>query len=70
MERSDALLVVGTSLEVFSAFRFVHAANAQGKPIAIINFGETRAERAHLPGIEYKSDANCGELLQAVAQRF
>lgn len=62
----DALLVVGTSLEVFSAFRFVHRAAIQRNlPIAIINYGATRAERQQLPNIVYKSEAHCGELLQA-----
>jgi NAD-dependent SIR2 family protein deacetylase len=70
VENSDALLVVGTSLEVFSAYRFVRAANKAGKPIAIVNFGETRAERDGLAGIRYKSDANCAELLRAVAENF
>lgn len=70
MEHSDALLVVGTSLEVFSAYRFVHTASKQGKPIAIVNYGETRAEREGLKGIAYKSEANCADLLQAVASNF
>lgn len=41
---SDALLVVGSSLMVFSGFRFVRQAHAAGKPIAILNRGKTRAD--------------------------
>lgn len=55
---------MGTSLEVFSAFRFVNRANARQVPIAIINFGQTRAERQQLPMIRYKSEANCALLLE------
>ncbi len=41
---SDALLVVGSSLMVFSGFRFVRQARAAGKTIAILNRGKTRAD--------------------------
>jgi NAD-dependent SIR2 family protein deacetylase len=44
LERSDALLVVGSSLMVFSGYRFCRHAQALGKPIAIINPGVTRAD--------------------------
>lgn len=104
------MLVVGTSLEVYSAYRFVnHAAAANKKqieelnsnlgdnhdnrsdnsesksrddsdndngnvsfqyPIAICNIGETRAERMKLPGIMFKSEANCANILKAVVDRL
>lgn len=41
---SDALLVVGSSLMVFSGFRFVRQAHQAGKTIAILNRGKTRAD--------------------------
>ncbi len=44
MERADALLVVGSSLMVYSGFRFCRLAQAAGKPIAAINLGRTRAD--------------------------
>ena len=44
MEAADALLVVGSSLMVFSGFRFCRIAAASGKPIAAINLGVTRAD--------------------------
>jgi NAD-dependent SIR2 family protein deacetylase len=44
MEAADALLVVGSSLMVFSGFRFCRMAAASGKPIAAINQGITRAD--------------------------
>ena len=42
--KADALLVVGSSLMVYSGFRFVEAAAAAGKPIAAVNLGRTRAD--------------------------
>ena len=44
MEHADALLVVGSSLMVFSGYRFCKLAAAAGKPIAAINLGKTRAD--------------------------
>lgn len=44
LQRSDALLVVGSSLMVFSGYRFARSACANGKPIAILNRGTTRAD--------------------------
>jgi len=44
LDRSDAMLVVGTSLMVYSGFRFVQAAARAGKPIAAVNIGRTRAD--------------------------
>jgi NAD-dependent SIR2 family protein deacetylase len=44
LEQSDALVAVGTSLQVYSGFRFCRLAAKQGKPIAIINPGHTRAD--------------------------
>lgn len=44
MEQADALLVVGSSLMVFSGFRFCRLAAQAGKPVVAINVGKTRAD--------------------------
>jgi len=44
LEQADAMLVAGSSLMVFSGFRFVNAAAKAGKPIAAVNMGRTRAD--------------------------
>jgi NAD-dependent SIR2 family protein deacetylase len=44
LRRSDALLVVGSSLMVLSGYRFAQAMADIGKPIAAINVGRTRAD--------------------------
>ncbi|KAK3277860.1 NAD-dependent protein deacetylase srt2, partial [Cymbomonas tetramitiformis] len=45
VQGSDALLVVGSSLMVFSAFRLARAATENSIPLAILNIGETRADQ-------------------------
>lgn len=44
LQQGDALLVVGSSLAVFSGFRFVRRASELGFPIGLINLGSSRAE--------------------------
>jgi NAD-dependent deacetylase sirtuin 4 len=44
VDQAEALLVVGSSLTVFSGFRFVHGAATRGMPVAIVNLGTTRAD--------------------------
>ena len=44
LDEADAMLVVGSSLMVYSGFRFVQRAAGAGKPVAAINLGRTRAD--------------------------
>jgi NAD-dependent SIR2 family protein deacetylase len=44
VERADAMLIIGSSLMVYSGYRFAQAAHKAGKPIAAINLGRTRAD--------------------------
>ncbi len=44
VREADAMLVVGSSLMVYSGYRFVRAAATLGKPIAAVNLGRTRAD--------------------------
>jgi NAD-dependent SIR2 family protein deacetylase len=41
---AEVLLVVGSSLTVYSGFRFVRRAQEQALPIAVVNIGPTRAD--------------------------
>ncbi len=63
MEAADALLVVGSSLMVYSGFRFCRMAQESGKPIAAVNLGRTRAD--HL--IALKIEESAERLLPRVA---
>ena len=44
VERADGVLVVGSSLMVFSSFRFIRHAHANNVPVAALNQGVTRAD--------------------------
>jgi NAD-dependent SIR2 family protein deacetylase len=44
MLSADAMLIVGSSLMVYSGYRFVQAAAQAGKPLAAVNLGLTRAD--------------------------
>lgn len=63
VDGSDALLVLGTSLAVFSGMRFVRRAAERGLPIAIVNRGPTRGD----PLAQLRLDAPLGEVLPALA---
>lgn len=44
LREADAMLVVGSSLMVYSGYRFAREAANAGKPIAAVNLGRTRAD--------------------------
>jgi len=60
LQAADALLVVGSSLKVYSGYRFCEWAHAAGKPIAAVNHGITRAD--HL--LALKLEQSCGDALR------
>jgi NAD-dependent deacetylase sirtuin 4 len=43
-EQAEVLLVVGSSLAVWSGYRFARRAGELGVPVAIVNLGPTRAD--------------------------
>ena len=59
LSAADGVLVVGSSLMVWSGFRFVHAAAQAGLPVAILNQGTTRADG--LAGLKVERD--CAQAL-------
>jgi NAD-dependent SIR2 family protein deacetylase len=63
IERAAALLVVGSSLAVFSGLRFVRQAAARGIPVAILNRGPTRGD----PLATLRLDAGAGPTLERLA---
>ncbi|HEX2658729.1 MAG TPA: NAD-dependent protein deacetylase [Polyangia bacterium] len=66
VEEADALLVVGSSLAVYSGWRFVRGAAERGVPVAVVNLGGTRAD-----GIcTLHVDAKAGDVLPRLAARL
>ncbi|RUS82353.1 hypothetical protein EGW08_009868, partial [Elysia chlorotica] len=57
---SDAVLVLGSSLEVYSGYRFALRAHDRGIKIAVVNIGPTRADKL----VDVKVSAKCGDVLQ------
>lgn len=64
VDAADVLLVVGSSLAVYSGYRFVRGAAKRGQPVAILNLGETRGD----PHAAVKVEARAGDALPALAR--
>ncbi|MGI9329234.1 MAG: NAD-dependent protein deacetylase [Gammaproteobacteria bacterium] len=62
LARADALLVVGSSLMVFSGFRFAREAHQQDIPVAAVNQGRTRADEL----LQLKCNHDCNTALPAL----
>lgn len=60
---AEVLLVVGSSLHVYSGRRFIYRAQQEGVPIAILNLGPTRADEMAAARVE----GRLGEVLPALA---
>lgn len=63
VEGAEALLVAGSSLTVYSGYRFVRHAVAHDIPVGIINRGPTRGDDL----ATVKVDAGCSEMLTLLA---
>ncbi|MCV7314840.1 NAD-dependent protein deacetylase [Mycolicibacillus parakoreensis] len=63
VDDAEALLIAGSSLTVFSGYRFVRHAAARGIPVAIINRGPTRGDAL----ATVKVDGGCSPLLTLLA---
>jgi NAD-dependent SIR2 family protein deacetylase len=66
IDAADALLVAGSSLTVFSGYRFVRHAAARGIPVAIVNRGPTRGDDL----ATVKVDGGCSELLTLLVEEL
>lgn len=56
---SDSLLILGSSLSVFSSYRIVLQAVEERKMVAIVNIGTTRADEL----VNCKITTKCGDIL-------
>jgi NAD-dependent SIR2 family protein deacetylase len=63
VDAAEVLLVVGSSLSVFSGYRFLRRAVERGIPVAIVNRGPVRGEEH----ATVKVDASAGAALEALA---
>jgi NAD-dependent SIR2 family protein deacetylase len=63
-DAAEVLLVVGTSLAVYSGYRFLRRAIERGIPVAVVNRGPIRGEEHAV----VKIDAGAGDTLSALAR--
>jgi len=66
LEKAGALIVVGSSLMIYSGYRFARHADSVKKPIAIVNRGITRAD--DIAALKISTD--CASALTAVAGAY
>lgn len=66
VDSADVLLVAGSSLTVYSGYRFVRHAAARGMPVAILNRGPTRGDDL----ATVKVDAGCSPMLVLLADEL
>jgi NAD-dependent SIR2 family protein deacetylase len=66
VDAADVLLVAGSSLTVFSGYRFVRHASARGMPVAILNRGPTRGDDL----ATVKLDNGCSPMLALLADEL
>jgi len=66
LAKAQVLLVVGSSLAIYSGLRFVTRAVEVGKPVAIVNRGPTRADQLATVRVE----ASLGDALSVLVSRL
>ncbi|MFY0529781.1 NAD-dependent protein deacetylase [Archangium gephyra] len=63
LEEGDALLVVGSSLAIYSGFRFLQRAADRHMPIGLVNMGECRGGEL----VDVRVEGRAGEVLPLLA---
>ncbi len=66
VDESEMLLVVGSSLMVYSGFRFCRYAAKNGKPVVIIGYGKTRGDEL----ASLKITGECGAILKTLIEQM
>lgn len=64
LEEGDALLVVGSSLAIYSGFRFLQRAADRHLPIGLVNMGECRGGEL----VDVRVEARAGEVLPRLVE--
>ncbi|XKE45272.1 NAD-dependent protein deacetylase [Halomonas organivorans] len=66
LEEADGLLVVGSSLMVYSGFRFAREAARAGRPVACLNLGRTRADELYSLKVAASAETGLAALVDAL----
>lgn len=62
VEDCDSLLVIGSSLFVYSGYRIINETKSFNKPVAVVNIGPTRADDC----VDIKIEAKIGDILPLI----
>jgi len=65
-DRAEVLLVIGSSLTVFSGYRFVRRAAERGVPVGILNRGPTRGDEYAAVRVDARAGLALPELARAL----
>ena len=68
IDNTSRILVIGSSLATYSAWRLVKRAKERDMPIGILNLGGVRGEEAFFTGIDNKNDGEMGMRCNESAQ--
>ncbi|GLE05474.1 hypothetical protein PINS_up014497 [Pythium insidiosum] len=66
VDDANALLIVGSSLQVFSAMRLLNRAHNRGIPVGILNLGPTRGDDK----CDVRVDAASSDVLTALVNEM
>lgn len=66
LQQSSSTLIIGSSLMIYSGFRFARHCSELGLPLAILNKGKTRADEI----ATLKLTSDCSQVLKPVADYF
>lgn len=66
LEQANGLLVVGSSLQAFSSYRFCRQAREWGRPIAAVNRGSTRADAL----LNLKLNSDCVDVFRELVEQL
>ncbi|CAG8574860.1 2270_t:CDS:1 [Acaulospora colombiana] len=62
----EFLMVIGSTLATYSAYRLVRSAKELGKKVVILNMGETRGDSL----ADVKIESECGKVLAGIVERL
>ena len=66
LKQAEGMLIVGSSLAVYSGFRFCRSASERGLPLAAVNQGKTRADDL----LSIKLEQNCQSVLEDLMNKL
>lgn len=70
IDRASRIVVIGSSLATYSAWRLVKRAKERGLPIGILNLGGVRGEASFFDGLRADNDGSLGFRCSEIAEKI